>query len=470
MKTSTLVALGTGLLLAFASAALADGTEKIFRLKNGRKMQGEIIEETTTSYVIRTSGGKTTLPKDLVASVENPPPPPKPFLEPENHPAASPDEPSATAPMTPSGDDKTPAPPPTAVSESPLASETEIADAKKQLADVPASASTEDEKATREKALKSVREAVSLTRLVAVCAELPAPTETKTPPERLVAMELVAAAPASDVRPLLAQGLLAADFSKGIPTDLISLIARVGPDDAGVLDNAVLAKVAALVASGSAVDSLEPAMRKVGTGRDLRALYSWLLAHETKATCVPGLGRMASDLVNAADDLEAALRPLVPLLEGKTLPDYAKLTAVFGLLKDSRGDMGPTAISLVNALERQTVPAGSETAWRDTLSRGYRALASMGSIDARQTLLQNLRAARAEDRRVMLLEAIARLTHQGDDLVVSGYLDSLVEFMSEGDRSEAELTAAGRALGALTQKSLGSDPSAWRDYLKSLRH
>src|SRR5579871_1813558 len=50
------------------SRALAD--EQVFVLKNGRKIQGELDGEDATSYTIRTTGGKTVVPKSLVSRID----------------------------------------------------------------------------------------------------------------------------------------------------------------------------------------------------------------------------------------------------------------------------------------------------------------------------------------------------------------------------------------------------------------
>ena len=63
----------------------ASADEQVFVLTNGRRIQGELEEETASSYIVRTSSGRTTLPRSLVKSIEAPleqpkapPPPDKP--------------------------------------------------------------------------------------------------------------------------------------------------------------------------------------------------------------------------------------------------------------------------------------------------------------------------------------------------------------------------------------------------------
>ncbi len=62
------------LVLLGCGSALAG--EKVFRLKNGRTLVGEIVEEKGDAYIVKTKGGgSAVLRKDAVKSLEEPLPP-----------------------------------------------------------------------------------------------------------------------------------------------------------------------------------------------------------------------------------------------------------------------------------------------------------------------------------------------------------------------------------------------------------
>ena len=61
------------LILVVVTHQGAQGGEKVFRLKNGRTLTAEIVEESRDAYVVKTKGGGTsTLRKDGVRVVEDP--------------------------------------------------------------------------------------------------------------------------------------------------------------------------------------------------------------------------------------------------------------------------------------------------------------------------------------------------------------------------------------------------------------
>ena len=159
------------LFLALSLPAQGD-EEKIFHLKNGRKIQGELIEETKTTYVIRSATGKLFVAKDQVKSVEAPPVPSKPFLEPDKRRPSEGDDAAVSTPSqtTPSSGSSTPStsrgstPLPTSSYTGPLASGSEIESARKALLAVP-QVTIEDQAGTtaaREKACDEIMKTCSL--------------------------------------------------------------------------------------------------------------------------------------------------------------------------------------------------------------------------------------------------------------------------------------------------------------------
>lgn len=90
------------LALALAAVLAAAGTarceERIVVLKNGHRLRGEIVEETSTSYVLRAKeGGKATIARSEVLRVEAPAAGGK-FLESDSRPHPRPAPPAAPAP------------------------------------------------------------------------------------------------------------------------------------------------------------------------------------------------------------------------------------------------------------------------------------------------------------------------------------------------------------------------------------
>jgi hypothetical protein len=55
-------------LVALAGTALAE--EKVFKLRNGRSIQGELVEETRSAYLVQVATGTVRLAKETVASIE----------------------------------------------------------------------------------------------------------------------------------------------------------------------------------------------------------------------------------------------------------------------------------------------------------------------------------------------------------------------------------------------------------------
>lgn len=74
------LALVLTVVVAASGPALAE--EKVFHLKNGRRVRGDLVEETTTAYVVKTAGGRVTLVRDDVTRIEAAETP-KGVLEPE---------------------------------------------------------------------------------------------------------------------------------------------------------------------------------------------------------------------------------------------------------------------------------------------------------------------------------------------------------------------------------------------------
>ncbi len=63
MRSFVLIAL-----VVLAGSALAD--ERVFKLRDGRSIQGELVEETRSAYIVQVATGTVRLAKETVASIE----------------------------------------------------------------------------------------------------------------------------------------------------------------------------------------------------------------------------------------------------------------------------------------------------------------------------------------------------------------------------------------------------------------
>jgi hypothetical protein len=373
---------------------------------------------------------------------------------------------------------------------------TDTEEARRFLATVPA-IEPRDDAETRQKTIDAVRARVALKALVAISAEPGLDRSHMTPAERRLALEVVAAAPAADVRPLLARALVARRFSPArakddpgrandaaarakegparpkedpeeeVPPDLARLVARVSADDTGELERAVLAKAGALLEKGASIESLGPVFDAVATDATLAKLYEWLVAARTPMAAIPELTRTARELGARAPDRDRALRLLAMLVDPTALPDWPKLDAAFQLLGESSGEHASKVAGLLDAAESAHVVAEAEKAQRDCLATGRDALAKIGTPMARDRLLTSLSHARSEEERVSVLLSIGQVRAEDEELVP--FLYRIVEFMAEHDRTAQELKLGGRALGAITHQNFGTDTRAWTQYLESLR-
>jgi hypothetical protein len=420
--------------------------EKIFHFKNGRKVLAEILEETATNYVVRTAGGRSVFAKDSIASIEEVPAPGKSFL---GGPAEKPKE-------KPAAGDATPAP----SAAEPLASEAEIASARRALGAVPAENPDDPQAAgARTRALAAVSDGCPLGALVALCAEITVPT----PRERFLALDLVIAA-GERARPLLAQAILAAD-ARALPRELLVAIQKVGPDATGTIERAVLAKLAELRTRKTDPAGLGPVLKAVGSERSLAALYDWLLAPERPDTSAT-LSEICQAVVGAQSSPDAALQPLVRLLDTKDLPGYRKLSAALDVLSKTRGEAVPAVSAILDQLEASP----SKDAERPlALASGYAALASVPTDAARERLMKSLRSASGAEGRLLVLGAMKKQKPTAG-WPTPDTLEAIRVSMAEADRSPAEREAYAQVLASLTGRSLGTDPAAWSAYILGLRH
>ena len=463
--------LSLGILLVALAAfpALAEN-EKVFRLKNGWKVEGELLEETPTSYVVKTAGGKSVLQKRTVASVEDPPPPPKPFLEPEPK-KEEPPPPDEDAPLPPSSQPATPdtpapaAPTPAPSASSPLASDAEIAAMRKALLAVPVPTDA-DSAAARNKAIEDIAKTGSMPALVAIVSEPEAAQYAKVPPERALALQILQSIDAVRVRPLLAQAVSAVDLKKGVPRQLLQAINAASDSDDGAIAQALIAKSADEAAAGNNPEPLLAPLEWLGKRPMLPGLYKLLLTPD-KANAADAWGKACYQIASHDSDPDAALTPLLALLDPQKLPPYSRLAPALGVLGASRGQAAYPIGRLLEALERTTPSPEDAPAHEKCLKAGYRSLTGILNLEARDRILRGIDDARTPERRILVLDAIAKLSGRPRDLP-NDFVVALVERMSAPDRTDSELQAFGAALDLLTGKKIGPDAAGWKIYVSTL--
>lgn len=457
MKIRSYLGTAAGLLLV-VSVAHGDA-EKVFRLKNGRKIQGEVLEETPTTFVVRSSSGKTTIQKDSIDAVEETTPD-KTFLAPEKPATAE-----VTSP-TPSATTDPPPPSRPIVGRPSVASATdsELAAAKKSLAAVPAEDGTETGKEARKKAIEDLLKKVSLAGLVAVVAE-PETAGQPSSSERLLAFELVKKAPALKIRPLLVAALYVADFNKGHHKMLLDALTAFRPDTDGTVVAALLARLEELRLLPIALDDFGPPMAETRAHKHLPLLYSWLLDAKTKPECISGMVKVCLAVLSTADEPDVLLTDLMTRV--LTVEDLVRLRAAMQIFRDSEGGAAPVILTVIRPIEAQsrrfeTVPADMKAC----LVEAYYTLAWLPDTRGHNHLAETLRSLRSPELRTTVLDAISRIKRT-ETVPTREFLDRLLSVMDDG-LSESEMAAGYKALGFLTGKRLGNDMSKWKRYVEAL--
>jgi len=451
--------------LVITSIARGDG-EKIVHLKNGRSIQGEIVQDDASSYVLKTAGGTTKIAKDAVASVEDVPPPGNdPFAPTPGQTAPRPDGTAPVATVTPTK----PAPP--------IVPTPDVTTAKKLLLEVPSDDGTEAGKLARARALQAVRERIALKTLVAIVAE----PVGKTAPtnDRTLALSLVCAEPAAKARPLLLSALSAftvADFKIGPRTDLFTALANYPGDKDGELTKTLFAKVDELRTQGILLDDFARPMAETRAHDRLAQLHQWLLSPTTKPESVPGVAKICQAVQSTLDEPDVPLLELVKKLGD--VKDLYRFRYACTVLRDSDGKVAAPLMRLLRPIERHadaqlTVPQDAI----DCLTEAYLTLALLpcpnvppdmtSAAEGYGYLLTTLDMLRSHELRGGVLAALMRI-RTTNEFPTKSFLDRLLSIMESGHLDDSEVSTGVAVLKHLMGRDHGADLAAWRKDIDSL--
>ena len=197
--------------------------------------------------------------------------------------------------------------------------------------------------------------------------------------------------------------------------------------------------------------------------------YDWLLAPE-KPDASAVLSDICQAIVEAQSATDAALRPLVRLLDAKQLPSNRTVSAALNVLAKTRGEAVPAITAILDTLET-TPPPEKELVSDRTLAlwSASEALTSVPNDAARDRLLEEppLRLERREPtprpRRLEEREALGRLA--------DGRLPRGDPGEHGGRRPHARRARGLRSRAREHDRSLvRGRPAAWHAYIQSLRH
>jgi hypothetical protein len=426
--------LAFGLVVLLAVPALA-GDEKIFHLRNGRKIEGELIDDTPANYIIRLpEGGTTKLAKGMVAKVEDAPPrePPPKKPAPEVAPVAT-----RTKPAKPKVVDEN------------------VESLRKALREVPT------DPAERAKAIEAIKSGFPLRSLVAIVAEPETPA-APAPVEQLLAADLVRQSPPADVRPLLVDAVGNVDLEKGQPTQLSSVIRTVG-DEGGVLENALLDEIEAVLPKDLDAQQLFNALDPLLTAPSFPRVFGWIFSVDKNNRAA--VGGFCKTIVLHAQDKDAAVAPLVGMVDAEKLPPLAKLPPILEVLAYSK-KTSKLLVQIVNAVERRRPNKDTTAAEIDAAIRSaYGALGAILDNDARYQLNRGIDALDL-DARIRVIESIRNMPMDPPKLD-KDFLNGIIDRMTP-DKSEQEMSALAGVLQRLTGRNNGTDTNAWKRLVQSL--
>jgi hypothetical protein len=466
----------TRLALAALGLALCAGSvfaeEKVFVLKNGRRIRGDLVSQTADDYSIKTENGKVTLAKSLVQSIEDPPPPPKPFLEPdapkplpkddddESTPAATRTPAPAPAPV-----EKTPPSASAPTSSSPLAKPEEIDKLRKAILALPEVRADEPGTETaRQSGLDTIAKTTPLAAIVALACEN-VNAAGKPTPERDVALELAAAKP-DKARPLVAQAIVGFD-TRSRTEHLLKAIQRIGDDPAGTLEKAILVKLDAQIAANAPPDVIYELLAPVATQRVLAPLFEKILK------AAPGSRNaveVCKKVLEHVQDSDAALAPILKRLKSDKAPALDLLPALLDLLACSHGAAGEAIDRLFLALDAAPPSNDAADASRQYgITKALEALGSISTPDSCRALVSAFDAARNEERRLAVLRALRGVKKNNfEGGTFFDVLHTIVDRMNDPVRSVVEKEAFRDTLQALTGQNFGIDAARWQEYVSKL--
>jgi len=445
----------------------AYGEEKDFFLKTGRKIRGELVEETAGAYVVKVGGGTVRLARDSVARVESVVP--------------ATEGPFAPAAPAPAPDQTKTAQAPQAGGAGPLATPEAVAAGKKVLRDLSyARESTRPDL----KDLEASAAALPLETVMAILADPDGLTRDAT----AIAADRVASASAATIRSLAARAI--AGSNKQPSAELCSAISGAGDDLDGTVERAIDNRIE----SGPEAPP-PPLLRllqgKIGTTRSVPALGKSLSV--AGADAIDALAMACTAIITRADDPDHALQPVKALVAAASprSPGSEALLSLFLFYK--RGaDIEDLVIGAVNRAEGDTATSPAEKGHvNDFLARGYHLLLAIRTDAAVDRVFRAARMAQPLEWRITAVRTLgdlastpAALRHQGEGEgmgtgVASGTPDSdkkpdpalltrIVGLLGDDGRTQDERDSIVAVLQGLTHQTLGDDEQAWKVYIFNL--
>lgn len=448
-------------IFAALSCTSAFGEDKIVVLKNGRRIQGELVEENAASLVVKTSGGQLTLDRSGVLRVEEIPKS-KPFLEPSagnatpSSPSKSVDE--ARPPESSGSISKAPAAP--QMSSTPAyaaAPAAVVSDCMRMLGEV---AQARDYQ--RSALLKEVVKKCGLDPLVTILAE---PSRANESAERLA------------VRELARDGLKDAGGAARVSLTRAAIGTRFMSQDVlrlleDLFDNSVED------ATLAALRDFEPSSQRLavemlarhGTRRSAATLADLALtvSDEVDQLLPRAVGQALAAIAGRDHDPRSVIGPLARKVErAEKLPSGFALDGILVALAaiPSEG---------LDALKRIASGLGHEQARMHDddpklptlnyrLASTYRALASTGEQDGLDVVEAAITDSTDASHRQLWIRCLASATRSGDNAKFIRWL------IAWWDKHDEDGEAIAEVLGATTGKSFGPALGAWRDYADSLR-
>lgn len=465
--------LGVAIVAALGAPRAQAGDEKIFVLKTGTKIRGELVQETKDELVVKAAGGKVSLPRAIVVQILDVPKP---------TPSAAPppaDEPTPVAPPAPG-----PSPSPSSVAAAadpdarqPLASPAELDAAR---ADLESLATARRDAATD---LPSAERRVRDTPLATLVAVIANPGSLTLDAAKIALARV--RADLAPLRPLVARGIrFYAPVNRELPRDWKSLVLQVGDDPAGTLEDVLDERL-------SVADPLPTALLEltgaIGTLRSFPALARLLGAAEGDGIAAVRLAFLRI-LVRTKDSPDRALLELKGRL-GALAPTDPRAEALLTLYAFGTT---PEAVGVVVALlsRAEAASPGDEAesaALAELLKTGYAALMTIRTEPAVRRVLASTAIGHAPEHRIAAIRALYAFGQSpqairssldanygstgaaatAPDAVPSSVLAELVTMLEQAGRSKDERALIVDVLQNLTNQGFGEDVQAWRRYVGS---
>ncbi len=457
------------LAVVLCSSARAE-EQLVFKLKNGRKIVGELVEEKPDAYVVSTAHGKTTISKSQVENVAPVAKPGKQFLDPDAPPPAKDD----TTRPPPTKPDRPDTPPPVkpakaAPKGAPVSNPAAIEKARVTLADANKAISNAhegDREKVRERRVAELLKSVPIDDLVGLIAKFFGVTAATA--EETLAYELVIKSAAA-ARPVVARAVAAWDTDSGRPVLVLKAIEELKDDEKGVLEAALASKVESLLSIGTGPDAISSALSKLGTRRSLPRLYDFILSADPEVAAAADLAKIAKEILARETDVDAVLAPLVAKIDprARTGPALYRLRHALELVALSKG---PRSVEqLLDAVEGTLRLALSESTTNDEARKCHASLVqAAGAIgtDKMRSFLFHVLDGDKPEVRADTIKAIGKLS--APEAKPQAARDLVERLVSDKSWSEDDKKASFATLNALTGASVAATVDAWKRHVDSM--